>query len=121
MLSPDGRFVAARGPDQRLGLYPVEAGPARPIEGLDPNDQLLRWSADQKFLYASSGLRQTLIARIYRLEVSTGRRELWKEFTLPDPTGISGIGCSAITPDGKAFVFTYSQQLSDLYLVDGLK
>ena len=121
ILSPDGRFVAARGPDQRLGLYPVEAGPARPIEGLDSNDQLLRWSADQKFLYASSRQRQTLIARIYRLEVSTGRRELWKEFTPPDPTGISGIGGSATTPDGKAFVFAYSQKLSDLYVVDGLK
>jgi hypothetical protein len=65
--------------------------------------------------------RRSLIARIFRFEISTGRRELWKEFTLPDPTGISGISGSAITPDGKAFVFTYAQQFSDLYLVDGLK
>jgi eukaryotic-like serine/threonine-protein kinase len=122
VLSPDGRFVAARGPDQRLALYPVESGPVRAIEGLEPNNRLLQWSADQKFLYASSGLQHTnLTARVYRLEVATGQRELWKEFTLSDRTGISGIGCSAITPDGKAFVFTYSQQLSDLYLVDGLK
>ena len=119
--SPDGRFVAARGADQRLALYPVEGGPARPIEGLEPNDQLLRWSTDQNFLYASSGLRRTLTAKVYRLDISTGRRELWKEFSLPDATGVVGIGCNAITPDGKAFVFTYSQQLSDLYVVDGLK
>ncbi len=121
VCSPDGRFVAARGADQRLALYPVEGGPARPIEGLEPNDQLLRWSADQNFLYASSGIRRTLTARVYRLDISTGRRERWKEFTLPDPTGVVGISCSAITPDGNAFVFTYSQQLSDLYVVDGLK
>ena len=47
--------------------------------------------------------------------------KIWKEFSLPDPTGVSGISCSAITPDGKAFVFTYGQQFSDLYIVDGLK
>jgi Tol biopolymer transport system component len=121
VTSPDGRFVAARGADQKLALYPIEGGPARPIEALAPNDQLLRWSADQNFLYAGSGIRRTLIAKIYRLDVSTGRRELWKEFALPDPTGVVGISCNAITPDGKTFVFTFSQQLSDLYVVDGLK
>ena len=63
----------------------------------------------------------SLVARVYRVEIATGRRELWKEFSLPDPTGVTGIGCAAITPDGKTFVFTYSQQLSDLYLVEGLK
>ena len=78
-------------------------------------------TADQKFLYAGSGNRRTLTARVYRVEVPTGRREVWKEFSLPDPTGISSIGCNAITPDGKAFVFTYSQRISDLYVVDGLR
>jgi hypothetical protein len=121
VLSPDGRFVAASGPDQKVGLYPVEGGPARLMDGLDPNDQLLAWSRDQKFLYLSWGYRRSLISRIYRFEISTGRRELWKNFTLPDPTGISGISGSAITPDGKAFAFTYSQQFSDLYIVYGLK
>ena len=121
VISPDGRFVAARGADHKLALYPVEGGQARPIDGLEPNDQLLRWSADQNFLFTGSGVRRTLVARIHRLDLSTGRRELWKEFTLPDSTGVAGITCSAITPDGKAFVFTFSQQLSDLYVVDGLK
>jgi eukaryotic-like serine/threonine-protein kinase len=120
-LSPDGRLLAARGPDQRVALYPVDGGPARPIDGLEPNETLLNWSSDGKFLYVSFGPRLSLVARVYRVEVATGRRELWKEFSLPDPTGVSGIGCSAITPDGKNFAFVFSQQFSDLYLVDGLK
>ena len=69
----------------------------------------------------SAGLKGGTVARAYRYEIATGRRELWKEFSLPDSTGITGIGCSGITPDGKSFVFTYSQTLSDLYLVDGLR
>ena len=121
VLSPDGRLVAASGPDQKVSLYPVDGGQAQPIEGFEPNDALLRWSSDGRFLYAGSGMRRTLNALVYRIEVSSGRRELWKQFSLPDPTGISGIGCTAITPDGKTFVFTYSQQFSDLYIVDGLR
>ena len=121
VVSPDGRLVAARGPDQKVALYPVEGGPAQPVEGFEPNDVLLRWSPDRRFVYAGSGNRRLLTARVYRIEVSTGRRELWKEFSLPDPTGVSGISCSAITPDGKTFVFSYGQQFSDLYIVDGLR
>jgi Tol biopolymer transport system component len=124
VVSPDGRLVAARGPDQKVALYPVDAGPAQPVavEGFEPNDVILRWSSDGRFLYIGSGnTRRTLTARIYRIELSTGRREEWKAFSLPDPTGISGISCNAVTPDGKTFVFTYAQQVSDLYIVDGLK
>jgi eukaryotic-like serine/threonine-protein kinase len=121
VLSPDGGWLATRGADHKVALYPIEGGPARPVEGFEPNDVLLRWSADQKFLYASAGIRRSLAARVYRVEIATGRRELWKEFSLPDPTGVSGIGCSTISPDGKTMVFVYSQQFSDLYLVDGLK
>jgi serine/threonine protein kinase len=121
VVSPDGRLVAAKGPDQKVGLYPLDAGPARPVEGFEPNDVLLRWSSDGKFLYAGSGNRRSLTARVFRIELSNGLREPWKEFSLPDPTGVSGVSCSAITPDGKTFVFSYSQQFSDLYVVDGLK
>ena len=121
VVSPDGRLVAAKGPDQKVALYPVEGGPPQPVTGFEPNDVLQRWSADQRFIYAGAGIRRVLTARVYRIEVSTGRREPWKEFSLPDPTGISGIGCSAITPDGKNFIFSYTQQFSDLYIVDGLK
>ena len=99
VLSPDARLVAAKGPDQKVALYPVEGAAAQPIpvEGFEPNDVLLRWSSDQRFLYAGSGNRRLLTARVYRIEVTTGRREEWKAFSLPDPTGITGISCNAIT------------------------
>ncbi len=121
VLSPDGRLVAARGPDQKVALYPVDGAAVRSLDGFEPNDAILGWSADQNFLYASAGLHGSLVSRVYRIELATGRRELWKEFSLTDSTGVSGIACSAITPDGKAFVYTYADNFSDLYLVDGLK
>jgi Tol biopolymer transport system component len=121
VLSPDGKLIATRGPDQKVALYPVDGGAPIPVEGLDPNDLPMRWSEDQRFLFVSHELRQAVTARIYRVELATGRREIWKEFSLRDPTGISRITGTAITSDGKTFVFGYAQRLSDLYVVDGLK
>ena len=121
VLSPDGRLVAARGPDQKVALYPVEGGPVQPVEGLDPNDVILRFTADQRFLFAGSRFRRSLSATVSRIEIASGRREVWKEFSLPDPTGIRGISCNAISADGKTFVFGFFQSSSDLYVVDGVK
>jgi len=118
VLSPDGKHITARGPDQKVGLYPVDGGSPRPVEGLDANDQPLRWSEDQRFLFVSYDTRQATTARIYRVELATGRRELWKEFSQRDPTGISRISGTDITPDGKTFVFSYGQRLADLYVTD---
>ncbi|HEY3123120.1 MAG TPA: hypothetical protein VGK70_03565 [Thermoanaerobaculia bacterium] len=120
VLSLDGRFVAARAPEQKPALYPLEAGPPRPIEGLEPSDGPLRWSADGKFLFVSP-LGRGLPARVYRVEIPSGRRELWKEFTPHDPTGLINLYAAAIIPDGKTLVFGYHHTLSDLYVVEGLK
>jgi len=120
-VSPDGRLLAAHGPDGKVALYPIEGGPPRAVAGFEPGDVLLRWSSDGRYVYAASGNRRSLTARVYRIEPATGRREEWKVFSLPDPAGISGVSCNAITPDGRNFVFTYGQQFSDLYLVDGLR
>jgi hypothetical protein len=62
----------------------------------------------------------SLTARVYRVELSSRRRELWKEFT-PRDTGLVDFSIGAITPDGKTLVFGYTHLIPDLYLVEGLK
>jgi Tol biopolymer transport system component len=121
VLSPDGTLVVARGPDQKVAFYPVDGGPPRALEGLDPNDQPLRWSTDQRSLFVSYEIRNSMTARVFRVDVTTGRRELWKEYSLRDPAGITRFSATAITPDGKTMIFTYAQRISDLYLADGLR
>jgi Tol biopolymer transport system component len=120
-LSPDGRFVAARGPDHNIAHYPVEPGPTRPIPGIDADDRILRWTADGKSLFVHHRPGPSLTSRVYRIDISTGRRELWKEFTPRDTTGIQSIGADAATADGKILIHTYSHTLSDLYIAEGLK
>ena len=121
LLSPDGRFVVAPGPDQKFALYPLDGGPPRPLPGLEPSDRPMRWAADGHSLYVSNRQRAQLTARVYRIDLSKGRREVWKELTPRDPTGIGSLAASAVTADGKTFVYTYFHTLSDLYLVEVLK
>ena len=69
-------------------------------------------------LYLSS---RELPTKIYRLDLVTGQRVMWKELIPSDPAGVSQIGPVIVTPTANAYVYGYHRTLSDLYLVDGLK
>jgi hypothetical protein len=58
---------------------------------------------------------------VYRLDLSTGRREPWKELGPSDLAGVTSITSIALTPDARWYVYTYQSRLSNLYLVEGLK
>ncbi len=119
VVSPDGRFATGPAPGSGFARYPLEGGSPLPIEGLAEGEVPVQWSADGRslFVYRIADVP----ARIFRLDLSTGRRELWKELIPPDLAGTSDIGNVQITPDGKAYAYYYGQILSDLYLVEGLK
>jgi len=118
-VSPDGRFAAAQGPDQRLYLYPVAGGEPSAIPGIAPEETPTEWSADSRFLYIFR--RRELPAKVYRLDVSTGRRELWRELMPSDPAGVTFISPPRVAADGESYAYAYVRTLSDLYLVEGLK
>lgn len=118
IVSPDGRTVAALAQDGKPFLYPTEGGEPRPLRGLEPGDLWMRWSADGRsiFFYRNKGFA----AQVYRLDLATGRRELLRELTAADPAGVS-LPFVCVTPDGKAFAYGYFRNLSELYLIEGLK
>jgi Tol biopolymer transport system component/predicted Ser/Thr protein kinase len=118
-LSSDGRAVAAVGPDGKGYLYPIPSGEPRPIRGLADGEVPVGWSADANVIYVY--LPSDLPAKVYRLNIDTGQRTLWKQLMPPDPAGVEYVGPILPTPDGKAYVYGYRRMLSDLYVVDGLK
>ena len=61
------------------------------------------------------------MARIFRLDIATGKRDLWKELTPPDSAGISNVAPPAIAADGKTYAYSYNRILSDLFLAEGVK
>ena len=119
-VSPDGKLVAAIGPDQRGYLYPVEGGgEPRAIPGFAAGDTPTAWSADGRSLYVYR--YGEFPAQIYRLELATGQKKLWKQLMPSDPAGVNIVFPILVTPDGKSYVYGYRRILSDLYLVEGLK
>jgi hypothetical protein len=119
LVAPDGQAVIATGSDGKYYSYPVEGGDPRPFAGLERQDAPTRWSADGRTLYLYR--RGELPAKVYRLDLSSGKKELWKQFVPADPAGVDSLSPILVTPDGKAYAYTYSRVLSDLYLVEGVK
>ncbi|MFY9551828.1 MAG: protein kinase [Thermoanaerobaculia bacterium] len=117
-ISPDGAFVAAIGPDRKGVLFPLNGGAARPIAGLVDGEFPLRFGPDGKSLYV---WKRDLPARVYHIDLETGRHALWKELMPLDPSGVERISNVVVTPDAKSYAYTYSRLLSDLFVVEGLK
>jgi len=118
-LSPDGRQVAAIGPDEKGYLFPIPSGDPQPIKGLEAGEVPVAWTADGHSLFVYRG--GDLPSKVYRLDVVSGNRSLWKELMPPDPSGVEFVGPVLPTPDGKSYVYGYRRLLSDLYLVEGLQ
>jgi hypothetical protein len=59
---------------------------------------------------------------IYRLEVDSGKRELWQTITPKDATGLRPMNVrTAITPEERWMAFVCRTQLGQLYRSDTLK
>ena len=117
-ISPDEKYLtmAAAG---KLSLLPVRGGDAKAIANLDPGESVIRWSGDGRYLFLRK-LQEPALLNIYRLEVATGRKELWRELRAPDPVGVQ-ISQVVLTPDGNSYAYSFQRDISTLYLVDGLK
>jgi Tol biopolymer transport system component len=118
-VSPTGRLVTVRGPDLKLCLYPVEGGEPTLIPGVTTDDWPAGWSADSRSIFVYR--RREIPAKVDRLDIATGRRELWRDLKPDDAAGIASIAPILPTPDGRAYVYGYFRTLSDLYLAQGLK
>ena len=65
--------------------------------------------------------RSGLPLRIERVDLASGKRALWKEIALADPTGVDDIYSAQLTPDGACYCYTFMRSLSRLYYVEGLR
>ncbi|MFZ0761965.1 MAG: WD40 repeat domain-containing serine/threonine protein kinase [Candidatus Sulfotelmatobacter sp.] len=119
VISPKGDFAASVGPDHKIYLYPVAGGEPVPVPGTEPDEVPTGWSEDGRSLYVFRF--GEIPAKVFEIELSTGKRKLWKELVPADAAGIDTIRGITITPSAKAYVYGYIRTLSDLYLVEGLK
>jgi len=119
LMSPDGRLIAGNGLAGGGGwLYPIEGGQPRPIPGLQAGEGFA-WTSDPRWLYVYQWNQAP--AKVYRLNVLTGQRQFFREMAPPDVAGLHHISNIHFSSDGRAYVYSYTRLLSELYLVKGLK
>jgi serine/threonine protein kinase/Tol biopolymer transport system component len=127
-ISPDGEWLATvqdqDAPEDQSGkrmpieLWPVAGGNPRSVRSSRPGDRPVAWSDDGRWLWVFR--RGEVPAEVSRLEIDTGRRQVWKKLTPPDMSGVYSITDFKVTRDGRAYFYSYKRQLSHLYLVSGL-
>src|SRR5579862_338577 len=118
-VSPDGQWAAAIAPDQKCYLYPIAGGDARIVPGVEAGEMPMAWDADGHAIYVARA--GDMPAHIFKVDVASGKRALWKEVQPSDPTGIDTIRGLLLSRDTKTYAYGYIRLLSDLYMVEGLK
>ncbi len=117
-LSPDGATFVATGPDG-TAFYPAGGDVSRPIPGLVDGDRPIRWSGDGRALFVAKKSGNS--TRVHRLDLATGRSELWRQFSASDPTGVGGPPEVFLSADGKSWAYAYFRDFCDLFLLDGVR
>jgi len=115
-VSPDGKYLTVSTAG-RLSLFPI-GGQSRPIANLDPGEFVIRWSSDGRYLFLRK-LVAPAVVNIDRLDVVSGRKELWKQLKAPDAVGVQ-IGSVVMTPDGNSYAYSFQRETVTLYLAAGL-
>jgi eukaryotic-like serine/threonine-protein kinase len=112
----DGKFVF--GSSDSVALYPVDGqGAPRPAPGIHPDETIFSVSPDGRS--ALVGVLLGYSIDVVRVDLTSGRRELFKKIGPSDPAGVLLVG-AVFTPDGKSYAYSCFSELSQLYLVEGL-
>ena len=118
-VSPDARFVAGMTQDETIVLYPIDGGEPTPVAGVERGEIPIQWSADGASILVH---RPTALpARIHRITLATGTRELWRELAPNDLAGVYRISPVVVTPNGDAWAYNAMRTLGDLYVAEGVK
>jgi len=118
LLSPDGKRVATVTNDG-IALVPTDGGEPQPVRGSQAGETPLRWAKGGTSLLV--GRRGETSCQVSRLEIDTGNRTAWKTVGPSDVAGVVGVACPRIAGDEEHYVFGYTRNLSDLFLVEHLK
>ncbi len=120
-LSPDGRSTAVLGPNGKWGIWPIDGGDLRPIAGLDSNYLVIGWAPDGQAVYATSTRGNERTAKAYRVNITTGKMDLWRDFGAAVAVGVGEIGAPHLSNHSPAYAYVYARTLSQAYVVAGLK
>ena len=114
----DGEAAVVLTVDHEYRIYPVSGGESEPVPALQRDDRIVQWMSDEAVLVYKMN---EMPARIYRVDLKSGERAVWRELSPPDPTGIYRVGRVRTSLDGTAYAYVYYMQLVDLHVISGLR
>ncbi len=119
-VTPDGKFLILRADKPFPDFLPIDTGtPIRELKGMQPLERPIQITDDGKLALIVN--YNGLTATVFRLNLDTGARQPIRALEMHDPTGGFGITRVLATPDGQSFAFNTLRDLSELYLLQGLK
>jgi Tol biopolymer transport system component len=119
LVSPDGNSILVQEADGKFSIYPVAGGAAKAVPGTVPEDDIVHWSADgRSVLIHRTG---EVPARVERLDLSTGKRVLFKELAPPSRAGVLSVMHVAFSDDERWYGYGYHRVLCRLSSVTGVK
>lgn len=118
-VTPEGTRDGRLSPDGKLKsfLYPVDGGEPRPVPWLTDADVVIQWSADGRFVFAYRG--SAIPCRVERINLETGRRELFTDMAPANRTGLLAVRPTFITDNQQSYAYTTYQQVSSLFVTEG--
>jgi Tol biopolymer transport system component len=116
-VSPDASLLLVQGSRDEYQLYPSAGGEPRPVSSLAPEDKLVRWTADGRGVLAFRW--REVPANLERVDLATGRRELFRRFAPPNLAGVLLINNAAVAGDGNVYAYSTFGYKSDLFLAEG--
>jgi WD40 repeat protein len=116
--SPDGKRFICRQAAER-GTCDLETDQFTPIPGSRDLTAVSGWASDGDAVYASIGA--TGSQDVYRVSVKTGARSLVRRLELADPAGLVLLSPPSLSADGKAYAYTVTRIMSQLFVISGLQ
>jgi eukaryotic-like serine/threonine-protein kinase len=124
-LSLDGRYLCGVDDSGSWNVYPTQAGEPRKVAGILRGEEPFQWTGDGRLYVRGSDETRpgepAIVARVFRVDPWTGRRELWKEIAPISPTTGGGIGTILFSADGRICFYNHHRYSSELFLADGLR
>jgi Tol biopolymer transport system component len=117
VLSPDGQHVAVN-EESHVVVYAVDEDGRQPLAGTPEPGRVAAWSADGRSLFVIE--QDETVARVFRRDIATGQRTPVRDIRAQSPAGVTSFDVF-VSRDGRAYAYTTSLRLANVFVVTGLR
>jgi hypothetical protein len=119
VVSPDGKRIAGNRASSGAAVFDLDTQKLEAIPGVEAGQFLTKWTEDGKAVFMFTSTPRE--ARIYRVEVDTGKRSLLQTIDPHDASGSMIKIRLAYAERSKTYAYTTARVLGTLYVAEGLE